>query len=151
MSKEIVGEESVEGSVGKNSVGGKKKPWTVGRVVALVASVVILFPYVYGMSHVLLSGLINRAFHSPKECTITAVVAQKGGSKSSSSSSNIYIQSPDCSDLRFVGSHWGYTHQEVAERIREFKGQKVVVEVGVWQTPFAATDIVGIEGLDLSK
>ena len=46
MSKEIVGEESVEGSVGKNSVGGKKKPWTVGRVVALVASVVILFPYV---------------------------------------------------------------------------------------------------------
>ena len=128
----------------------EKTPWTVGRVLAIIASIVIFAPMVYGISHVVLSGTINRAFNHPQQCTITAAVAQRSGSKSYSSSSNIYIQSPDCSDLRFIGKNEGHTDQEIVDRIRGFKGQKVTVYVGVWQTPFSATDVAGIEGLDLS-
>lgn len=106
---------------------------------------------VYGVAHVFLSGAVNRAFHYEKQCTITAVAVQSGGVRSYSSSSNIYIQSPDCSDLRFVGDRHGLTRAEVAERIDALAGQRVTVDVGVWQTPFAATDVVGFEGLDLGR
>ena len=108
-------------------------------------------PIVYGFAHVFLSGAVNRAFHYEKQCTFSAVAVQSGGLRSYSSSSNIYIQSPDCSDLRFVGDRHGLTRAEVAERIGALAGQRVAVDVGVWQTPFAATDVVGFEGLDLGR
>lgn len=129
----------------------EKKPVPLGeKIRALLFLVIFGLPVVYGISHVVLSGTINRAFNHPQQCTITAAVAQRSGSKSYSSSSNIYIQSPDCSDLRFIGKNEGHTDQEIVDRIRGFKGQKVTVYVGVWQTPFSATDVAGIEGLDLS-
>lgn len=151
MSKEIVGEESVEDSVGKNSVGGKKKPWTVERVVALVASVVIFFPVVYGIANILFSPIFNRAFNYPQECTI--VGGAKGVSRSKSSSGNyyIYVETTDCPDMRYQGVRNGLTLEEVADRIDLLEGQKVTVDVGYWQLPLSDTEIVGIEGLDLSK
>lgn len=151
MSKEIVGEEPVVSSEGQESVGRGRAKTLRGRVFAGFLFFLLISPAVYGTITILFSTFVNRAFHHPKECTITAVVAQKSGSKSSSSSSTIYIQSPDCSDLEFQGDRWGLSDKEVVEQIREFKGQKVVVEVGVWQVPLSPTVIVGIEGLDLSK
>ncbi|QOW64673.1 hypothetical protein [Rothia terrae] len=134
-----------------SSVQGKKKKLTlIDKLVHLPLTLILIGTVVYGISHVVLSGTINRAFNHPQQCTITAAVAQRSGSKSYSSSSNIYIQSPDCSDLRFIGKNEGHTDQEIVDRIRGFKGQKVTVYVGVWQTPFSATDVAGIEGLDLS-
>ena len=122
-----------------------------GRIAAGVVALLIFSPMVYGFAHVFLSGAVNRAFHYEKQCTISAVAVQSGGLRSYSSSSNIYIQSPDCSDLRFVGDRHGLTRAEVAERIGALAGQRVAVDVGVWQTPFAATDVVGFEGLDLGR
>lgn len=134
-----------------SSVQGKKKKLTLKeKLIYWPLAFILVGPMVYGISHVVLSGTINRAFNHPQQCTITAAVAQRSGSKSYSSSSNIYIQSPDCSDLRFIGKNEGHTDQEIVDRIRGFKGQKVTVYVGVWQTPFSATDVAGIEGLDLS-
>ena len=134
-----------------SSVQGKKKKLTlIDKLVHLPLTLILIGTVVYGISHVVLSGTINRAFNHPQQCTITAAVSQRSGSKSYSSSSNIYIQSPDCSDLRFIGKNEGHTDQEIVDRIRGFKGQKVTVYVGVWQTPFSATDVAGIEGLDLS-
>lgn len=111
----------------------------------------VVLVMVYGTATVLLQGTVNRAFHHPEQCTITAVVSKSSGSRSFSSSSRIYIQSPDCSDLAYQGKYHGLAEDELVERIRELKGQKVSVDVGVWQVPFSATRIVGIEGLDLSK
>ena len=128
----------------------EKTPWTVGRVLAIIASIVIFAPMVYGISTVLLSTPFNRAFHHPQQCTITAAISTTGGAKSYSSSSDIYIQSPDCSDLEFKGDQQGLRDAQVVERIRNFEGQKVTVDVGYWQVPFSPTVIVGIEGLDLS-
>ena len=88
---------------------------------------------------------------NPVHITITAVIGASGGAKSYNSSSDIYIQSPDCSDLEFKGSQHGLRDGQVVERIRNFKGQTVKVDVGYWQLPFSPTVIVGIEGLDLSQ
>ena len=131
---------------------GPKQQVTVGeRVRAWLFLLVFGVPVVYGTATVLFSGTVNRAFHHSEECTITAAISRSSGSRSYSSSSSIYIQSPDCSDLVYQGKYHGLSDDELVERIREFKGQKVSVEVGVWQMPFSATRIVGIEGLDLSK
>ena len=70
----------------------EKKPVPLGeKIRALLFLVIFGLPVVYGISHVVLSGTINRAFNHPQQCTITAAVAQRSGSKSYSSSSNIYI------------------------------------------------------------
>ena len=131
---------------------GPKQQVTVGeRVRAWLFLLVFGVPVVYGTATVLFSGTVNRAFHHSEECTITAAISRSSGSRSYSSSSSIYIQSPDCSDLVYQGKYHGLSDDELVERIREFKGQKVSVEVGVWQMPFSATRIVGVEGLDLSK
>ncbi len=131
---------------------GPKQQVTVGeRVRAWLFLLVFVGPIVYAVATVLFSGIVNRAFHHSEECTITAAISRSSGSRSYSSSSSIYIQSPDCSDLVYQGKYHGLSDDELVERIREFKGQKVGVEVGVWQLPFSPTMIVGIEGLDLSK
>ncbi|WP_237207947.1 hypothetical protein [Rothia nasimurium] len=129
-----------------------KKPVTRGeRIRAGLFVLVFGLPMVLGVAWVLFSTPFNRAFHYEKECTITAVIGAKGGAKSYNSSSDIYIQSPDCSDLEFKGSQHGLRDDQVVERIRDFKGQTVTVDVGYWQLPFSTTVIVGIEGLDLSR
>ena len=131
---------------------GPKQQVTVGeRIRAGLFLLVFGGLFVYGTATVLFQGTVNRAFHHSEECTITAAISRSSGSRSYSSSSSIYIQSPDCSDLVYQGKYHGLSDDELVERIREFKGQKVSVEVGVWQVPFSATRIVGIEGLDLSK
>lgn len=130
---------------------GIKKPVTRGeRIRAGLFVLAFGLPMVLGVAWVLFSTPFNRAFHYEKECTITAVISAKGGAKSYNSSSDIYIQSPDCSDLEFKGSQYGLRDSQVVERIRDFKGQTVIVDVGYWQLPFSTTVIVGIEGLDLS-
>lgn len=129
-----------------------KKPVTRGeRIRAGLFVLVFGLPVVLGVAWVLFSTPFNRAFHHEKECTITAVIGASGGAKSYNSSSDIYIQSPDCSDLEFKGSQHGLRDDQVVERIRNFKGQTVKVDVGYWQLPFSPTVIVGIEGLDLSQ
>ncbi|WP_180377861.1 hypothetical protein [Rothia nasimurium] len=50
-----------------------------------------------------------------------------------------------------MGNRNGLTRTEVANRIDALAGERVTVDVGVWQLPFSPTMIVGIEGLDLSK
>ena len=135
---------------------GPKKPkrWRELKFtdkVFVVGFGMVVLVMVYGVATVLFSGTVNRAFHHSEECTITAAISRSSGSRSYSSSSSIYIQSPDCSDLVYQGKYHGLSDDELVERIREFKGQKVSVEVGVWQMPFSATRIVGVEGLDLSK
>ena len=131
---------------------GPKQQVTVGeRIRAGLFLLVFGGLFVYGTATVLFQGTVNRAFHHSEECTITAAISRSSGFRSYSSSSSIYIQSPDCSDLVYQGKYHGLSDDELVERIREFKGQKVSVEVGVWQVPFSATRIVGIEGLDLSK
>lgn len=135
---------------------GPKKPkrWRELKFtdkVFVVGFGMVVLVMVYGVATVLLQGTVNRAFHHSEECTITAAISRSSGSRSYSSSSSIYIQSPDCSDLVYQGKYHGLSDDELVERIREFKGQKVSVEVGVWQLPFSPTMIVGIEGLDLSK
>lgn len=145
------------GAVSKGSKDSKpKKPkhWRELKLtdkVFVVGFGSVVLVMVYGIATVLFSGTVNRAFHHSEECTITAAISRSSGSRSFSSSSSIYIQSPDCSDLVYQGKYHGLSDDELVERIREFKGQKVSVEVGVWQMPFSATRIVGIEGLDLSK
>lgn len=129
----------------------EKKPVPLGeKIRALLFLVIFGLPVVYGISTVLLSTPFNRAFHHPQQCTITAAISTTGGAKSYSSSSDIYIQSPDCSDLEFKGDQQGLRDAQVVERIRNFEGQNVTVDVGYWQVPFSPTVIVGIEGLDLS-
>ena len=144
----------------KGSKGSKPKkpngwkymtPWE--RVRNLVGLSIFLVPTVYGSAWVLLSTQVNRAFHHTEQCTITAIAGQRSGARSYSSSSDIYLQSPDCSDLVFKGKQYGLADSEVVDRIGGLMDEnpKMVVDVGVWQLPFSPTVIVGIEGLDLSK
>lgn len=110
-------------------------------------------PVVYGTAWVLLSTQVNRAFHHTEQCTITAIAGQRSGARSYSSSSDIYLQSPDCSDLVFKGKQYGLADSEVVDRIGGLMDEnpRMLVDVGVWQLPFSPTVIVGVEGLDLSK
>ncbi|WP_237225188.1 hypothetical protein [Rothia nasisuis] len=144
----------------KGSKGSKPKkpngwkymtPWE--RVRNLVGLSIFLVPTVYGTAWVLLSTQVNRAFHHTEQCTITAIAGQRSGARSYSSSSDIYLQSPDCSDLVFKGKQYGLADSEVVDRIGGLMDEnpKMLVDVGVWQVPFSPTVIVGIEGLDLSK
>ncbi|WP_237233100.1 hypothetical protein [Rothia nasisuis] len=126
-------------------------PWE--RVRNLVGLSIFLVPTVYGTAWVLLSTQVNRAFHHTEQCTITAIAGQRSGARSYSSSSDIYLQSPDCSDLVFKGKQYGLADSEVVDRIGGLMDEnpRMVVDVGVWQLPFSPTVIVGVEGLDLSK
>ncbi|WP_237234262.1 hypothetical protein [Rothia nasisuis] len=144
----------------KGSKGSKPKkpngwkymtPWE--RVRNLVGLSIFLVPTVYGTAWVLLSTQVNRAFHHTEQCTITAIAGQRSGARSYSSSSDIYLQSPDCSDLVFKGKQYGLADSEVVDRIGGLMDEnpRMVVDVGVWQLPFSPTVIVGVEGLDLSK
>lgn len=144
----------------KGSKGSKPKkpngwkymtPWE--RVRNLVGLSIFLVPVVYGSAWVLLSTQVNRTFHHTEQCTVTAIAGQRSGARSYSSSSDIYLQSPDCSDLVFKGKQYGLADSEVVDRIGGLMDEnpKMVVDVGVWQLPFSPTVIVGVEGLDLSK
>ncbi|MDT0190790.1 hypothetical protein [Rothia terrae] len=128
----------------------EKTPWTVGRVLAIIASIVIFAPMVYGISTVLLSTPFNRAFNHPVQCTIVGASKGESRSKSYSGNSYVFVATTDCPEMRYKGDRNGLTRQEVAERIDRLAGQKVTVDVGYWQVPFSDTLIVGIEGLDLS-
>ena len=133
---------------------GPKQQVTVGeRVRAWLFLLVFGVPVVYGTAWVLLSTQVNRAFHHTEQCTITAIAGQRSGARSYSSSSDIYLQSPDCSDLVFKGKQHGLADSEVVDRIGGLMDEnpRMLVDVGVWQLPFSPTVIVGIEGLDLSK
>ena len=122
-----------------------------GRIAAGVVALLIFSPMVYGVSWFLLSPYFNRVFHYEKQCTIEWAAAGESRSKSYSGNPYIYVQTSDCGGLRFKGDRHGLTRAEVAERIDALAGQRVTVDVGVWQTPFAATDVVGFEGLDLGR
>lgn len=151
MSKEIVGEEPVVSSEGQESVGRGRAKTLQGRVFAGFLFFLLISPVVYGIANILFSPIFNRAFNYPQECTI--VGGAKGVSRSKSSSGNyyIYVETTDCPDMRYQGVRNGLTLEEVADRIDLLEGQKVTVDVGYWQLPLSDTEIVGIEGLDLSK
>ncbi|WP_185174079.1 hypothetical protein [Rothia nasimurium] len=146
------------GAVSKGSKDSKpKKPkhWRELKLtdkVFVVGFGSVVLVMVYAFLWFFLATPVNKAFHHSQECTITAAVNRSSGARSYSSSSNIYIQSPDCSHLVYEGKRYGLTNDEIVERIRELEGQRVSVDVGVWQMPFSSvTSVVGIEGLDLSK
>ncbi|WP_237196488.1 hypothetical protein [Rothia nasimurium] len=128
----------------------EKTPWTVGRVLAIIASIVIFAPMVYTIISLLFAPTFNRTFNHPIQCTIVGAAKGESRSKSYSGNSYVYVKTTDCPGMRYEGDRNGLTRQEVAERIDRLKGQKVTVDVGYWQFPFSDTDIVGIEGLDLS-
>ena len=129
----------------------EKTPWTVGRVLAIIASIVIFAPMVYGGLYLLLSTPLNKAFNHPVQCTIVGAAKGESRSKSYSGNSYVYVKTTDCPGMRYVGDRNGLTRSEVAERIEKLKGQKVTIDVGSWQLPGKGDDvIVGIEGLDLS-
>lgn len=144
MSREVVVEMS-------DSVGGKKRLRKIIDLLGFVASGLMVFFVFYGVANILFSPIFNRAFNYPQECTI--VGGAKGVSRSKSSSGNyyIYVETTDCPDMRYQGVRNGLTLEEVADRIDLLEGQKVTVDVGYWQLPLSDTEIVGIEGLDLSK
>ena len=133
------------------SVEGKKPVSRSERIRAWLFLLVVGGPIVYGVSWFLLSPYFNRVFHYEKQCTIEWAAAGESRSKSYSGNPYIYVQTSDCGGLRFKGDRHGLTRAEVAERIDALAGQRVAVDVGVWQTPFAATDVVGFEGLDLGR
>ena len=128
----------------------EKTPWTVGRVLAIIASIVIFAPMVYTIISLLFAPTFNRTFNHPIQCTIVGAAKGESRSKSYSGNSYVYVKTTDCPGMRYEGDRNGLTRQEVAERIDRLAGQKVTVDVGYWQFPFSDTDIVGIEGLDLS-
>ena len=128
----------------------EKTPWTVGRVLAIIASIVIFAPMVYTIISLLFAPTFNRTFNHPIQCTIVGAAKGESRSKSYSGNSYVYVKTTDCPEMRYKGNRNGLTRQEVAERIDRLAGQKVTVDVGYWQFPFSDTDIVGIEGLDLS-
>lgn len=137
---------------------GPKKPkrWRELKFtdkVFVVGFGMVVLVMAYGSAWVLLSTQVNRAFHHTEQCTITAIAGQRSGARSYSSSSDIYLQSPDCSDLVFKGKQHGLADSEVVDRIGGLMDEnpKMVVDVGVWQLPFSPTVIVGIEGLDLEN
>lgn len=146
------------GAVSKGSKGSKPKkpngwkymtPWE--RVRNLVGLSIFLVPVVYGTATVLFSGTVNRAFHNPQQCTIEFAAAGESRTRSYSSSRYVVVRTSECGDMRFVGNRNGLTRTEVANRIDALAGERVTVEVGVWQMPFSPTMIVGIEGLDLEN
>ena len=129
----------------------EKKPVPLGeKIRALLFLVIFGLPVVYGISTVLLSTPFNKAFHHPVQCTIVGAAKGESRSKSYSGNSYVFVATTDCPEMRYKGDRNGLTRQEVAERIDRLKEQKVTVDVGYWQFPFSDTDIVGIEGLDLS-
>ncbi len=117
-------------------------------VVGLGTVVIVI---VYWISNVLLSSYVNRAFHNPQQCTIEFAVADESRTRSYSSSRYVVVRTSECGDMRFVGNRNGLTRTEVANRIDALAGERVTVEVGVWQLPFSDVEIVGIEGLDLEN
>ena len=128
----------------------EKTPWTVGRVLAIIASIVIFAPMVYTIISLLFAPTFNRTFNHPIQCTIVGAAKGESRSKSYSGNSYVFVATTDCPEMRYKGDRNGLTRQEVAERIDRLAGQKVTVDVGYWQVPFSDTLIVGIEGLDLS-
>ena len=131
---------------------GPKQQVTVGeRVRAWLFLLVFGVPVVYGVATVLFSGTVNRAFHNPQQCTIEFAVAGESRTRSYSSSRYVVVRTSECGDMRFVGNRNGLTRTEVANRIDALAGERVTVEVGVWQLPFSDVEIVGIEGLDLEN
>ena len=117
-------------------------------VVGLGTVVIVI---VYWISNVLLSSYVNRAFHNPQQCTIEFAAAGESRTRSYSSSRYVVVRTSECGDMRFVGNRNGLTRTEVANRIDALAGERVTVEVGVWQLPFSDVEIVGIEGLDLEN
>lgn len=129
-----------------------KKPVTRReRIRAGIFVLVFGLPMVFGITTLLFATPFNKIFNYEKECTISGAAAGSSGSKSSSSSYYIYVKSPDCEGMRYYGPRNRLNHDEVADRIDLLEGQTVTVDVGYWQFPFSDTDIVGIEGLDLSR
>ena len=134
-----------------SSVQGKKKKLTlIDKLVHLPLTLILIGTVVYGGLYLLLSTPLNKAFNHPIQCTIVGAAKGESRSKSYSGNSYVYVKTTDCPGMRYEGDRNGLTRQEVAERIDRLKGQKVTVDVGYWQFPFSDTDIVGIEGLDLS-
>ena len=134
-----------------SSVQGKKKKLTlIDKLVHLPLTLILIGTVVYGGLYLLLSTPLNKAFHHPVQCTIVGAAKGESRSKSYSGNSYVFVATTDCPEMRYKGDRNGLTRQEVAERIDRLKGQKVTVDVGYWQFPFSDTDIVGIEGLDLS-
>ena len=134
-----------------SSVQGKKKKLTlIDKLVHLPLTLILIGTVVYGGLYLLLSTPLNKAFNHPVQCTIVGAAKGESRSKSYSGNSYVYVKTTDCPGMRYEGDRNGLTRQEVAERIDRLKGQKVTVDVGYWQFPFSDTDIVGIEGLDLS-
>lgn len=123
-----------------------------GRIAAGFCAAVLILPVVYAFLWFFLATPVNRAFHYPKECTIEFAAAAESRSRSYSGSRFVVVRTSDCGDLRFKGDRHGLSRSEVADRIDALAGQRVRVDVGVWQLPGKGDDsIVGIEGLDLSK
>lgn len=119
-------------------------PYSTGQSTAkaFAGFLVLAFPLICTITSHLLSTPVNRTFNYEKECTIESVTG---------TSSDIQLNSPDCSDLEFKGSQRGLNDSQVIERINDLVGQKVTVNVGYWQTFSAPTMIVGIEGLDFDQ
>lgn len=144
--------ESVSKKQGSQKPNGWKymTPWE--RVRNLVGLSIFLIPTVYAFLWFFLATPVNKAFHYPKECTIEFAAAAESRSRSYSGSRFVVVRTSDCGDLRFKGDRHGLSRSEVADRIDALAGQRVRVDVGVWQLPGKGDDsIVGIEGLDLSK
>ncbi|WP_237207948.1 hypothetical protein [Rothia nasimurium] len=143
---------NTENTLEKEDEGKVEKPVTRGeRLLAIIGSVILIGPMVFSITTLLFATPFNKIFNYEKECTISGAAAGSSGSKSSSSSYYIYVKSPDCGGMRYYGPRNGLNHDEVADRIDLLEGQTVTVDVGYWQVPFSDTDIVGIEGLDLSQ
>lgn len=135
---------------------GPKKPkrWRELKFtdkVFVVGFGMVVLVMAYGTATVLFSGTVNRAFHNPQQCTIEFAAAGESRTRSYSSSRYVVVRTSECGDMRFVGNRNGLTRTEVANRIDALAGERVTVEVGVWQLPFSDVEIVGIEGLDLEN
>ena len=134
-----------------SSVQGKKKKLTlIDKLVHLPLTLILIGTVVYTIISLLFAPTFNRTFNHPIQCTIVGAAKGESRSKSYSGNSYVFVATTDCPGMRYEGDRNGLTRQEVAERIDRLAGQKVTVDVGYWQFPFSDTDIVGIEGLDLS-
>lgn len=134
-----------------NSVEGKKPVSRGERIRAGLFLLVFGLPVACGIAWLLFSTPINRVLNHPEQCTIEESKAASSGSKSYSGSYYVAIKTSDCGILQYKGSRHGLSQDEVADRINDLAGRTVSVDVGIWQLPYSATDIVGIEGLDLSQ
>ncbi|MDY6051781.1 MAG: hypothetical protein SPI83_05145 [Rothia sp. (in: high G+C Gram-positive bacteria)] len=105
-----------------------KKPVTRGELIrAWIFLLVVILPAFYGMATVFFSTPFNRVFNYEKECTIAWGAVGSSGSKSYSGSSYVYVESPDCGGMRYVGKRHGLTHKEVADRVDLLEGQRVTL------------------------